>query len=558
MTGEPRYLDFCHYLVRSWEQPNGPHIISRLLELKRVDKVGNAKAYEMLSCLNGALELYRTTGEHTLLEASLNAWQDIVDHRLYPTGSASSSEHFHDDGVLPNDMPSRICETCVTVTWMQVNLQLLRITGEARFADQLETSVYNHLLAAQNPRGDDWCYYTPLEGRKPYDQVITCCHSSGPRGIALLPTFALTTDADGVVINLYDAAAAQLNLSDGTPVGVKVDSLYPTDGRIRITVTTASPKAFAIKLRVPEWARRRAVLPAGAEPGRDGYFALQRTWRSGDTVELDLNLEPRVLVGTGMDEDKAALLYGPLILAADSTLLDTDAKVSINDFALPAVDLPTLDPVVQPAPGEWKTWPGARLFRVNGADRRDGRKFKTRLVPFADAGMTGGRFKVWLPLAGHPPANLLLFGTETRSRYGKPDGSVNDEDFQSIASTRDGKRAAEDWFAITTTRPVKIKRLIFTPGKNDPAGGWFDTSNGKPRVEIKRIHGGVWETIGELTDYPKTTAKAGKFASNGLPFTFQVPEPINVVAVRVVGVPSSGDNPQQSYVTCAELEAFAD
>ncbi len=63
LTGEPRYLDFCKYILRAWEHPNGPKIISTLLTAKRVDKVGNGKAYEMLSCLNGALEYYRTTGE---------------------------------------------------------------------------------------------------------------------------------------------------------------------------------------------------------------------------------------------------------------------------------------------------------------------------------------------------------------------------------------------------------------------------------------------------------------------------------------------------------------
>jgi hypothetical protein len=131
LTGEPRYLAFCQYLVRAWEQPNGPHIVSRLLEIKRVDKVGNAKAYEMLSCLNGALELYRTTGEPRLLAACLNAWQDIVDHRLYVTGASSCHEYFRDDFDLPNN--DNIGETCVTVTWLQLNAQLLRLTGGSAF-----------------------------------------------------------------------------------------------------------------------------------------------------------------------------------------------------------------------------------------------------------------------------------------------------------------------------------------------------------------------------------------------------------------------------------------
>jgi len=92
LTGEPRYRDFCKYILRAWEQPNGPKVISTLLTAKRVDKVGNGKAYEMLSCLNGALEYYRTIGDRQILQACLNAWQDIVDHRLYITGAASYKE----------------------------------------------------------------------------------------------------------------------------------------------------------------------------------------------------------------------------------------------------------------------------------------------------------------------------------------------------------------------------------------------------------------------------------------------------------------------------------
>ena len=114
-----------------------------------------------------------------------NAWQDIVENRLYITGSASAGEVFRDDHVLPNQVGAHICETCVTTTWIQLNLQLLRLTGEAKYGDELERSFYNHLAAAQHPSGGDWCYYTALEGKKPFDPGINCCHSSGPRGMAL-------------------------------------------------------------------------------------------------------------------------------------------------------------------------------------------------------------------------------------------------------------------------------------------------------------------------------------------------------------------------------------
>ena len=78
-----------------------------------------------------------------------------------------------------------------------LNLQLLRLTGEAKYGDELERSLYNHLAAAQHPRGDDWCYFTALEGRKVYDKGITCCHSSGPRGMALAPQTAYLRGCSG-------------------------------------------------------------------------------------------------------------------------------------------------------------------------------------------------------------------------------------------------------------------------------------------------------------------------------------------------------------------------
>src|SRR6478752_5531500 len=235
-TGEPRYLEFCRYILRAWEQPNGPHIISRLLTLKRVDKVGNGKAYEMLSCLNGALEYYRTVGDHQIFEACLNAWQDIVDHRLYITGAASYGELFHGDYDLPN--VNNVGETCVTVTWLQFNAQLLRLTGEARFAEQLEHVVFNQLFGAQKCDGSAWGYYVQMEGKKPYSSNLDghCCLSSGPRGVALIPTFAMTTDADGAVINLYDSGSATLTLRNGEAMSIEMQTQYPGNEAIKITV----------------------------------------------------------------------------------------------------------------------------------------------------------------------------------------------------------------------------------------------------------------------------------------------------------------------------------
>ncbi len=555
LTGEPRYLEFCRYILRAWEQPTGPHIVSTLLTQKRVDKVGNGKAYEMLSCLNGALELHRTIGQPDLLTACLNAWQDIVDRRLYITGAASYRELFRDDYDLPN--VANVGETCVTVTWLQFNAQLLRLTGEARFAQQLEHVALNQLLGAQKPDGTGWGYYVQMEGAKPYSTTLDghCCLSSGPRGIALLPTFALSTDAEGVVVNLFDAGTARLQLRDGTPVTVKLDTLYPGDGRIRITLTPDASREFSLKLRIPSWCREKTLRPsADRTPGPDGYTVLRRKWKAGDTVDLTLKLEPRVIAGDHLNLGKAAVFYGPLVLALDEALLAESGK-PLNSCALLRDEPAALEVAPQPAANEWKTWAGAQLFRVNATTRKGDAQFTAKMVPFADAGSTSARYKVWLPLAGKPGANAATEGTESRSRRGNQSGSINDEDSQSFVVTYDGQPAAEDWYAVMLPAPTAIRRIVFVQGQTFHNGGWFV---GRPKVQIQRAVGAAWETVGELTEYPVATATDKKRIGAGQPYALSLSGPVTAAAVRIVGVPATGDGPNQAFSSCAELQVYRD
>ena len=513
----------------------------------------------MLSCLNGALEYYRTVGgDRQILEACLNAWQDVVDKRLYLTGTASYREHFHDDFDLPNT--NNVGETCVTVTWLQFNAHLLRLTGEARFAEQLERVVLNQLLGAQQPDCTAWGYYVQMEGVKPYSATLDghCCLSSGPRGVALIPTFAVSTDADGAVVNLYDATTAYLTLRDGTPVTLKIETRYPADGRIRITVNPSAPREFSVKLRVPVWCEHASITPSGdAARGADGYTVLHRTWKPGDVIELNLKLEARVIAGDHLNQGKAAVLYGPLVLAADAALL-ADAKQPLGALALPKPDAAALAVTPEPAQDDWRTWPGAQLYRIRAVTRRGGAAFDARLVPFADAGATHARYKVWLPLAGQPNANVLLDGTESRSREGNQRGSINDDDLQSLAVTFDGRPAKEGWFAVTLDASATIRRVIFVHGKTFHDGGWFDASAGKPKVQVRREKGGAWETVGEFSDYPATTATDSRKLKPGQAFTLQLAGPVKAVAVRVIGKPACGDNPKQAFSSCAELQAFGD
>jgi DUF1680 family protein len=568
-TGEKRYLDFCNYIVRAWEEPNGPHLVSHLLAHDGVNQVGNGKGYEMLSCLNGALELYRTTGDRKLLEAASNAWQDIVDHRLYPTGAATAGELFHEADNMPN--VQSVGETCVTVTWLQVNAQLLRLTGQARYAEQLERVITNQLFGAQRPDGAAWGYYVQMEGTKPYSDTLDghCCLSSGPRGVALIPTFAVSTDAAGIVFNLYDAGAARLVLPDGGAVSVTTTTLYPSDGHIHIALSPETPRAFAVKLRVPAWCRYY-TLQVGSEKiapqlSPDGYVVVERTWKPGDQLDLNLTLEPHLVKGGPGNEGRVAVMYGPLVLTADTEYLGAFGQ-QIGTVALASADPAALQITPEPAPPGVRFWPGDQVFRLHAVIRKSANGLAKDtptdilLVPFAEAGCHGSVYRVWLPLAGAPHDNVLREGRTSRSGPWEPtryDGSFNDGNPATVADTFEKNKVAKDaWFAVTLLEPAAIKRVVFVHGRTDHDGGWFVTTIGPPRVQVMTAPGGNWETVGLLSDYPATSAGDAASLKNGARFECALPAPMTVIAVRVIGVPASGDNPAQSFATCAELEAY--
>jgi uncharacterized protein len=556
-TGDERYLDFARYLVKSWDEPNGPKIIQALLTAQQVNKTANAKAYEMLSNLVGLCELARATGDRKLLEPVLNAWNDIVARRLYLTGSASQGEHFRDDYELPNQAGAHVAETCVTTTWIQLNLQLLRLTGGARYANELERTLYNHLAAAQHPRGDDWCYFTALEGRKPYDAGINCCHSSGPRGLALAPQAAyLKTrgdDADAIAVSTFETSRATVELGGGTAVTVDQQSQFPRKGESVLTFKLSRPVRFALEVRSPAWAAP-VRLAAQGQPAeareRDGWVTLPaREWKDGDQVNVRFSLGASVVTGTHGNAGRAALTWGPFVLAYDARInpgLPAPAGLGFAELGKPPFTLRPGPPLV---------------FGAEVRSARQAQSMRANFVTFADAGRDGGAYRVWLRAPGADwPKNesLLADGEESRSRPGNQNGSVIDGDRATFVVTFDARPAKEDWFAVSLSEPVAVARVVFTHGKNFHDGGWFDASRGRPRIQVQRAKGGPWETVGELAEYPATTATDAGGLKPGQSFTLRLTQPVQAVAVRAVGAPAGGDNPKQAFCSCAELQAFAD
>jgi hypothetical protein len=203
----------------------------------------------------------------------------------------------------------------------------------------------------------------------------------------------------------------------------------------------------------------------------------------------------------------------------------------------------------------------ALVFNAQLRSARTPQPISAAFVPFAEAGADGGVYRVWLRAPGTAwPKNdsLLADGEESRSRPGNQQGSIMDGDPATIAVTFDARLAAEDWFAVTLPSAVDIGRVVFAHGKDFHDGGWFDASANKPRVQIQRAPGVPWETVGELADYPATTATGNTGLKPGQKFTLRLTAPIPAIAVRVIGKPACGDNVNQAFSSCGEVEAFSE
>jgi DUF1680 family protein len=400
-TGDKKYLDFCYYIINSYEQKNGPKIISSLMETGQVNKVANGKAYEMLSNIVGLVNLYRITGDEKFLKPALRAWDDIVTKRLYITGTTSSSEHFQDDDVLPGADKDHIGEGCVTVTWIQLNRILLEVTGEPKFAEQIEKSVYNHLLAAENPQNGCVSYYTPLMDKKPYIRYISCCTSSVPRGIAMIPYFTLGNVKEMPTLMMYEPATYSETITtvDKKHINLSLQVLgsFPENGEITVVVNTSQTATFPIALRVPSWCISFNATVGGKkfQGSPNQYLSIDRKWKSKDKIKIVFDMPVQTISGGKSYPGQLAFQRGPQVLALDKSLNAELFKDSTQQKFL--VDKSEFKHATNLLP---KDWIGKQSYSVSiTSGEKDSTKKELILVPFADASQTGAALQVWLPLS---------------------------------------------------------------------------------------------------------------------------------------------------------------
>lgn len=388
-TANKKYLEFCYYITSSYNEKAGPKIIATLDSIGRVDKTANAKAYEMLSNLVGVIKLYRLTGDQEFLTPVLAAWKDITANRLYITGTASTKEHFVDDHVLPAGVKDNMGEGCVTTTWLQFNYQLLGLTGKIEYLDELERSVYNHLTGAENPETGCVSYYTPLMGIKPYGCNITCCLSSVPRGIAMIPQFANGKIGGAPSFLFYQPGIYKTTLDDKTHTNVAFETTtnFPQDGDISITVNPSSTTPFNVLLRKPYWAGDFTVSVNGITQKIRGetMLAINRTWKKGDKIAVHFTMPVKLVDGGISYPGAIAFQRGPQVLVFDKSL----NAASADNVVIPdGVQLQKSNTSLP------EKWIGTQVYQL--AAEVNGKSEPIILVPYADASQTGGLVTTWM------------------------------------------------------------------------------------------------------------------------------------------------------------------
>ena len=368
-TGIERYHDLLRAIEREWASDGcfrsdgtprrcGDFINNALAGKAFCD--GNRPRWEALHCVQAVARLFEITGDGRYRTAVENTWRSIRARDRRVTGGFSSFEE-----ARGNPFDPRYIETCGTVAWMALTIDMLNMTGDSRAADELELSLFNGVMGAQSPDGQHWTYHTPMggiptdqadnaaailgyrfpayydldwQGRERYPQ-LSCCSANGPRGLGCLSEWAFMRGPDGIVINYYGPSIGRLAAPDGTRVMFEQETTYPLDGTIRIVVRPERVAPFTLHVRIPEWSTStRLELNGEQQPCVAGSYAeLRRAWRAGDTIVLKLDMRIRVAGGLRDAWGLAAAYRGPLLLAYDIRFDHFDPlAMPVIDFKLPA------------------------------------------------------------------------------------------------------------------------------------------------------------------------------------------------------------------------------
>ncbi len=374
-------------------------------------------AVRQLYLASGMTDVYLETGDLMLWQALERLWQDLATRKLHITGGVGArhfGEAFGQAYELPND--TTYCETCAAIANVMWNWRLLLATGEARYAEMMERSLYNCILAGVSLDGRRYFYENPLSspgGReRPSWYGCACCPPNLMRLIELIAHHGVTFNAQAIQIHQFLDGEFRMEGEFGSCV-LRMETQYPHEGAVDIVLQEAPCRPVSLAVRVPSWARGHIrVAMAGSEVGtRDaatGYHAVHRAWQAGDRITVSLALEPRLTVANPrVDATRGALTIerGPLVYCLEEA--DNDGAAQLADLSInPQVplterfDAELLGGVYTVAAQGWQTdasvW-NEFLYRpwpASGA----GQEATLSAVPYyAWANRGPGAMQVWIP-----------------------------------------------------------------------------------------------------------------------------------------------------------------
>lgn len=407
--GKPVPIAHLDHHGQKYHQSHAPLVEQR-------EAVGHAVRAMYLYC--GATDLL-LEADDAELEAALQAlWINTTRRKMYVTGGVGSrhdGESFGADFELPND--SAYCETCAAIGLVMWAHRMLLKTGRGEFADVLERALYNNVLAGLSLDGRQYFYVNPLESDGQHRRQgwfgCACCPPNIARLMSQLPAYFASLDSSSNIwLHLYASGEIKISASQ-RELSLHIETRYPWDGKIEITVQGEGE--FALMLRAPAWCDKYVLRLDGEEIEAqvlDGTIRVQRAWKRGDCVQLDLEMPARrVEANPGVEANlnRVALMRGPLVYCleeADHEGIDIFELALTDDAPLQSTEqnhtLPISAVVLRTqaeralAQGGWE----GELYRA--ATQGRGLSVDATAIPyFAWANRTPGKMRVWIPrLAG--------------------------------------------------------------------------------------------------------------------------------------------------------------
>ncbi|MFM2146816.1 MAG: hypothetical protein RL732_1652, partial [Bacteroidota bacterium] len=290
----------------------------------------------------GAADVAAFTGDSGYIRAMKTVWEDVVHRNMYITGgigSAGSNEGFSQDYDLPNEQA--YCETCASVGMVFWNQRMNLLTGDSKYVDVLEKSLYNGALDGLSLTGDRFFYGNPLASRGQHQRRewfgTACCPANIARLVASVGDYIYARNDQAVWVNLFIGSETRV------PIGKQMVSLrqqtrYPWEGKVELSVDVDKPASFALYLRYPNWsgdqqgsiyqpllsADTSAVLllngTAVTYTREHGYLKVDRKWKKGDRLSYSFPMEPQLVKaypGIRQDEGRLAIQRGPLVYCVE-------------------------------------------------------------------------------------------------------------------------------------------------------------------------------------------------------------------------------------------------